>query len=196
MTERRAEVERETGETAVHVEVDVDGQGEADVDTGVGFLDHMLAGFAKHGFFDVGVDAEGDVDETGDHHTVEDVAITLGMAFDEALGDRAGIRRFGDARAPMDEALASVVVDVSGRPHTEADVDLLRSRVADLSTEMVEHFFSSFAANAGLTLHVRASGDNDHHVVEAAFKAFALALDEATAFEGRREGVPSTKGEI
>ncbi len=196
MTDRKAEVERETGETSVEVSLDVDGSGDIDIDTGVGFLDHMLEALAKHGLFDLTVEAEGDVDATGEHHTVEDVAIVLGKAFDEALGDRSGIRRFGDARAPLDEAVASVVVDLSGRCHTEEDFEFQREKVADMSTEMVPHFYTSFAANAGATLHVESTGDNDHHVVEASFKAFALALDQATAEDERRGGVPSTKGKL
>ncbi len=196
MTDRTADVERTTGETSVEVSLDVDGEGDVDVDTDVGFLDHMLEALGKHGLFDLTVEAEGDVDETGEHHTVEDVAIVLGTAFDEALGDRSGIQRFGDARAPLDEAVASVVVDLSGRSHTEEDFSFRREKVADMSTEMVPHFYTSFAANAGATLHVEATGDNDHHVVEASFKAFALALDEATSVDERRGDVPSTKGKL
>lgn len=193
--ERKGTAERETGETSVSVEFVIEGDGESDVDTGVAFLDHMLVAVAKHGLFDLTVKAEGDL-ETGDHHTVEDTAIVLGHAFSDAVGDGAGIERFGDRRAPMDEALARVSVDISGRGHAFTDIALGRDAVGDLTNEMVPHFFGTFARNAGVTLHVDADGENDHHVVEAAFKAFALALDDATRHDERRDDVPSTKGEI
>jgi imidazoleglycerol-phosphate dehydratase len=192
---RKGTAERETGETAIEVEFTVDGDGEANVDTGVAFLDHMLRAVAKHGLFDLTVEADGDL-ETGDHHTVEDTAIVLGKAFADAVGDGAGIERYGDRRAPMDEALGSVAVDVSGRGRTFTDIDLERDGVGDLTNEMVPHFFGTFGRNAGVTLHVEAKGENDHHVVEAAFKSFALALDDATRHDDRRDGVPSTKGEL
>ena len=192
---RKGTAERETGETAIEVEFTVDGDGEANVDTGVAFLDHMLRAVAKHGLFDLTVEADGDL-ETGDHHTVEDTAIVLGKAFADAVGDGAGIKRYGDRRAPMDEALASVAVDVSGRGRAFTDIDLERDGVGDLTNEMVPHFFGTFGRNAGVTLHVEAKGENDHHVIEAAFKSFALALDDATRHDDRRDGVPSTKGEL
>jgi len=192
---RNGTAERETGETRVEVEITVDGDGESDVDTGVAFLDHMLRAVAKHGLFDLSVDADGDL-ETGDHHTVEDTGIVLGNAFADAVGDGTGIERFGDRRAPLDEAVASAVVDVSGRGRAFTSLELERDAVGDLTNEMVPHFFGSFARNAGVTLHVEADGDNDHHVVEAAFKAFALALDDATRYDDRRDDVPSTKGEL
>lgn len=194
--ERKGTAERETGETSVSVEFVVDGEGESDVDTGVAFLDHMLEAVAKHGLFDLKVDADGDL-ETGDHHTVEDTGIVLGRAFADAVGDGAGIERFGDRRAPLDEAVASAVVDISGRGQAFVSLPLERDAVGDLTNEMVPHFFGSFARNAGVTLHVEGEGDNDHHLVEAGFKAFALALDDATRYDERREGdVPSTKGEL
>lgn len=192
---RKGTAERETGETAIEVEFTVDGDGEANVDTGVAFLDHMLRAVAKHGLFDLTVEADGDL-ETGDHHTVEDTAIVLGHAFADAVGDGAGIERYGDRRAPMDEALGSVTVDVSGRGRAFTDIELERDGVGDLTNEMVPHFFGTFGRNAGVTLHVEAKGENDHHVVEAAFKGFALALDDATRHDDRRDGVPSTKGEL
>ena len=192
---RKGTAERETGETAIEVEFTVDGDGEANVDTGVAFLDHMLRAVAKHGLFDLTVEADGDL-ETGDHHTVEDTAIVLGNAFADAVGDGAGIKRYGDRRAPMDEALASVAVDVSGRGRAFTDIELERDGVGDLTNEMVPHFFGTFGRNAGVTLHVESKGENDHHVVEAAFKGFALALDDATRRDDRRDGVPSTKGEL
>ncbi|MDY6765139.1 MAG: imidazoleglycerol-phosphate dehydratase HisB [Halobacteria archaeon] len=193
---RTGEVERQTGETEVEVKFVVDGMGASDVDTGVGFLDHMIESLAKHGLFDVRVHADGDVERTGDHHTVEDVGITLGMAIDDALGDRESIRRFGDASAPLDEALSRVVVDVSGRPYTSVDTEFTHAKIADMSTDMVPHFFRSLATNAGLTLHMESEGENDHHIAESMFKSFALALDEATGIDERRDGVPSTKGKI
>ena len=192
---RKGTAERETGETAIEVEFTVDGDGEANVDTGVAFLDHMLRAVSKHGLFDLTVEADGDLG-TGDHHTVEDTAIVFGNAFADAVGDGAGIKRYGDRRAPMDEALASVAVDVSGRGRAFTDIDLERDGVGDLTNEMVPHFFGTFGRNAGVTLHVEAKGENDHHVVEAAFKGFALALDDATRHDDRRDGVPSTKGEL
>ena len=192
---RKGTAERETGETAIEVEFTVDGDGEANVDTGVAFLDHMLRAVSKHGLFDLTVEADGDLG-TGDHHTVEDTAIVLGKAFADAVGDGAGIERYGDRRAPMDEALGSVAVDVSGRGRAFTDIELERDGVGDLTNEMVPHFFGTFGRNAGVTLHVEAKGENDHHVVEAAFKGFALALDDATRHDDRRDGVPSTKGEL
>ena len=192
---RKGTAERETGETAIEVEFTVDGDGEANVDTGVAFLDHMLRAVSKHGLFDLTVEADGDLG-TGDHHTVEDTAIVFGNAFADAVGDGAGIKRYGDRRAPMDEALASVAVDVSGRGRAFTDIDLERDGVGDLTNEMVPHFFGTFGRNAGVTLHVEAKGENDHHVIEAAFKSFALALDDATRHDDRRDGVPSTKGEL
>lgn len=192
---RKGNAERETEETTVSVEFVIDGEGETDVDTGVEFLDHMLRSVAKHGLFDLTVEADGDL-ETGDHHTVEDTAIVLGNAFGDGVGDGAGIERFGDRRAPLDEAVASAVVDVSGRGQAFVSLDLERDSVGDLTNEVVPHFFGSFARNAGITLHVESDGENDHHVVEAAFKAFALALDDATRHDERRDDVPSTKGEL
>lgn len=193
--ERTGTAERDTGETSVSVEFVIDGEGESEVDTGINFLDHMLRAVAKHGVFDLTVEADGDL-ETGDHHTVEDTAIVIGEAFGDAVGDGAGIERFGDRRAPLDEAVASAVVDVSGRGQASVSLGLDRDSVGDLTNEMVPHFFGSFARNAGVTLHVEADGENDHHVVEAAFKTFALALDDATRHDERRDGVPSTKGEL
>ncbi|XGI83902.1 imidazoleglycerol-phosphate dehydratase HisB [Halorutilales archaeon Cl-col2-1] len=196
-TDRTGEFERQTRETSIEVEIDVDGVGDSDVDTGIDFFDHMLEGFSKHGLFDLKVKADGDL-ETGDHHTVEDVGICLGRALENALGDKEGVRRFGDASAPLDESVSTVVVDISGRPYFVEDVsdELEREKIADLSTQMVTHFFRSLATNASLTLHVESKGDNDHHVVESLFKAFGLALDEATRIDERKRGVPSTKGKL
>jgi imidazoleglycerol-phosphate dehydratase len=195
MSDRTVAVSRETAETDVDLTLSVDGDGDAEVDTGVGFYDHMLASFAKHGLFDLTVDCDGDlgVDE---HHTVEDVAIVLGQAFDEALGDRRGIRRFADRQVPMDEARASVVVDVSGRPHFEFDGAFSQERVGEFTSVLARHALRSLATNAGLTLHAAVDGENAHHEIEALFKAAARALDDATRIDERRSDTPSTKGEL
>jgi imidazoleglycerol-phosphate dehydratase len=195
MTDRTAAVARETAETDVEVTLDLDGDGDSTVDTGVGFLDHMLDSFATHGLFDLTVTCEGDlvVDE---HHTVEDVAITLGEALEEALGDKRGIVRFADRKVPLDEAVAGVVVDVSGRPYFEFDGEFSQGRVGGLTSTMAEHFCRSLAHNAGLTLHVEVSGENAHHEIEALFKGLARSLDDATRIDERRGDVASTKGEL
>ncbi|MFC6952267.1 imidazoleglycerol-phosphate dehydratase HisB [Halorubellus litoreus] len=195
MTDRTAAVTRATAETDVEVTVAIDGDGDSEVDTGIGFLDHMLASFAKHGLFDVTVRCDGDL-EVDDHHTVEDVAITLGSAFAEALDDKRGIRRFADRKVPLDEAVAGVVVDVSGRPLFEFDGAFSQERVGGLTSHMAEHFLRSFAMNAGLTLHAEVDGANAHHEIEALFKALARTLDDATRLDDRRSDTPSTKGEL
>jgi len=195
MTDRTAAVSRETAETAIEVTLAVDGDGDARIDTGVGFFDHMLEAFAKHGLFDLTVDCDGDLD-VDDHHTVEDVAIVLGEAFDEALGDRRGIRRFADRRVPLDEAVAGVVVDVSGRPHFEFDGAFSQDAVGEFTSDMARHFALSLAMNAGLTLHADIAGANAHHEVEALFKGLARALDDATRLDERRSDTPSTKGDL
>lgn len=195
MSERTATVERKTGETTVEVTLDVDGDGQATVETGVAFFDHMLESFAKHGLFDLTVDADGDT-EIDDHHTVEDVAITLGQAFDEALGDRAGIERFADRKVPLDEAVAGVVLDVSGRPLFTFDGEFSQASVGELTSVMASHFVRSLAMNAELTLHATVDGENAHHEIEALFKAVARAVDDATRIDDRREGTPSTKGTL
>ena len=192
---RRVTVTRRTRETDITLTLDLDGGGQAAVETGVGFYDHLLTSFAHHGLFDLQVRAAGDlvVDE---HHTVEDVALVLGGALAEALGDRVGIARFGEASVPMDEALATAVVDVGGRPYAVLDVAFRGERVGALPTQLVEHALESFARTAGVTLHLRAGGRNDHHVAEAAFKALARALRVAVAPDPRRAGVASTKGSL
>ncbi|WP_436930086.1 imidazoleglycerol-phosphate dehydratase HisB [Halosimplex halobium] len=195
MTERTAAVTRETAETAIEVTLDVDGDGDATVDTGIGFFDHMLESFATHGLFDLTVQCDGDL-EIDDHHTVEDVAITLGEAFTEALGDKRGIRRFADRKVPLDEAVASVVVDVSGRPYFAFDGAFSQSEVGGMTSHMAQHFCRSLATNAGLTLHAGVDGENAHHEVEALFKGLARALDDATRIDERRTDVASTKGEL
>ena len=193
---RRVTVARHTRETDIAITLDLDGTGAADVRSGVGFLDHLLAAFAHHGLFDLAVRATGDLD-VDEHHTVEDVALVLGSAFAEALGDRAGIVRFGEASVPMDEALATAVVDVGGRPYAVVDLPFHGERVGALPTQLVEHALEAFARTSGTTLHVRGTGRNDHHLAEAAFKALARALRAAVAEDPRRAGaVPSTKGSL
>jgi imidazoleglycerol-phosphate dehydratase len=195
MTDRTAAVSRETAETDIDVTLDVDGDGDSTVETGIGFFDHMLASFAKHGLFDLTVRCDGDL-AVDDHHTVEDVGIAVGTAFGDALGDKRGIERFADRRVPLDEAVASVVVDVSGRPVYEFDGEFSQPYVGEFTTAMAPHFFRSLAMNAGLTLHCEVDGENAHHEVEALFKGVARALDDATRVDERRPGTPSTKGEL
>ncbi|MFB6159616.1 MAG: imidazoleglycerol-phosphate dehydratase HisB [Haloferacaceae archaeon] len=195
MPDRTAAVSRETGETAIDLTLDVDGDGDVRADTGIGFFDHMLTSFGTHGLFDLTVDCDGDL-AVDDHHTVEDVAIVLGEAFAEALGDKRGIERFADRRVPLDEAVASVVVDVSGRPYFAFEGGFSEARVGEFTSDMARHFARSLATNAGLTLHAAVDGENAHHEVEALFKALARALDDATRVDERRGGTPSTKGEL
>jgi imidazoleglycerol-phosphate dehydratase len=192
---RTATVTRATAETDIEVALAIDGDGESDADTGIGFFDHMLDSFAKHGLFDLEIGCDGDL-HIDDHHTVEDVAIALGTAFDEALGDRAGIHRFADRKVPLDEAVASAVVDVSGRPLFRFDGEFSQARVGEFTSVMAPHFFRSLAMNAGLTLHIEVDGENAHHEVEALFKCTARALDDTTRPDERREGAPSTKGQL
>ncbi|MFW5978398.1 MAG: imidazoleglycerol-phosphate dehydratase HisB [Halohasta sp.] len=193
---RAAAVSRETSETTIEVTLELDGDGEASVDTGIGFFDHMLTALAKHGLFDLTVRCDGDL-EIDDHHTVEDVGITLGEAFDEALGDKRGIVRYADRRVPLDEALASVVVDISGRPYFVFDGEFSQDQIGEFTSDMARHFAESLALNAGLTLHAEIlAGENAHHEVEALFKSLARALDDATRVDERRSDTPSTKGEL
>jgi imidazoleglycerol-phosphate dehydratase len=191
---RTSQIHRTTGETDVELSLELDGTGAGERATGVGFFDHLLDAVARHGGLDLDVRVEGDL-ETGSHHTVEDAGIALGQALDEALGDRSGIRRFGHAVVPMDEARASAAIDISGRPFTSFEGDLPVERVGDFETELTEEFLRAVANAAKLTLHVRIeAGRNAHHMVEASFKAFARALREAVEEDERVEGVPSTKG--
>ena len=191
---RIGRVERVTKETKIVVEIDLDGTGTTDIATGVRFYDHMLESLGKHGAFDLTVRAEGDTDIDA-HHTVEDVAIALGQALHQALGDKKGIRRFGDAMIPMDEALGACAIDVSGRPFCSFEADLAVPTIAGFDTENAEEFFRAVANNAKLTLHLRAlDGTNAHHKLEACFKAFARALREAVSIDETETGVPSTKG--
>ncbi|MBW2261365.1 MAG: imidazoleglycerol-phosphate dehydratase HisB [Deltaproteobacteria bacterium] len=190
---RKAEIVRETRETRINVVVDLDGRGDADIDTGIGFLDHLLSALVKHARLDVALSCRGDL-EVDDHHTAEDSALVLGKAIDEALGDRSSIMRFGSAYAPLDEALARAVVDLSGRPHSCVDLGLSREDVGGLNMENVPHVIRSLATAMRATVHVDVlCGENDHHRAEAAYKALALALRQAVARDGSA-GVPSTKG--
>jgi imidazoleglycerol-phosphate dehydratase len=192
---RQSSRERRTGETRVSVSLDLDG-GESGAATGVGFLDHMLDLLARHGGLGLRVEASGDL-ETGAHHTVEDVGIVLGQALDEALGDRAGIRRYGSALVPMDESLAECAIDISGRPLCVFDADLPVTSIAGFDTELAEEFFRAVANSARLTLHLSVRhGTNAHHMIEAGFKAFARALRAAVALDPSERGVPSTKGTL
>ena len=192
---RTAEKRRTTQETEIRLALDLDG-GEARAATGVGFLDHMLDLLARHGRLGLQVEAQGDL-ETGAHHTVEDVGIVFGQALDEALADRAGIRRYGSALVPMDESLAECAIDISGRPYCDFAADLPVTAIAGFDTELTEEFFRAVANSAKLTLHLWVrSGTNAHHMIEAAFKAFARALREAVAVDPGESGVPSTKGTL
>jgi imidazoleglycerol-phosphate dehydratase len=193
MTARRAEITRETLETKVELQLSLDGSGRAEVATGIGFLDHMLTALARHARFDLSLTCRGDL-EVDDHHTVEDCALALGQALDRALGERRGIARFASAYAPLDEALARAVVDLSGRPCAVVDLGLERDAIGALACENLTHFFVSLATAGRMALHVDLiRGANDHHRAEAAFKATALALRQAVRLDGPDE-VPSTKG--
>ena len=192
---RRVTVARSTRETDITVTLGIDGSGVTSVTTGIGFYDHLLSALGHHGLLDLEVQATGDLD-VDEHHTVEDVALVLGAALAAALGDRAGIVRFGEASVPMDEAVATSVVDVGGRPYAVIDLPFRGERVGGLPIQLVEHALEAFARAAGVTLHLRGAGRNDHHLAEAAFKALGRALRAACAPDPRREGVASTKGSL
>jgi imidazoleglycerol-phosphate dehydratase len=194
---RRAKVSRSTSETKIEVEIGLEGSGRADIHTGVGFLDHMLELFARHGLFDLSVKAKGDT-HIDDHHTVEDVGIAMGEAFLKALGDKKGLTRYGAIHLPMDEALALVAVDVSGRPHLVFEAPFTAPKIGSFDTELVREWFQAFAVNARVTLHAQAlRGTNSHHIAEALFKGLARALRQAVAIDPREAGrVPSTKGAL
>ena len=193
MPPRTASVHKKTGETDVTVTVSLDGTGRGDVASGIGFLDHMLMQLARHGHFDLTLRCKGDL-HIDDHHTAEDCALAVGQAFEDALGDRSGIRRFGYAYAPLDEALVRVVVDLSGRPWAVVNLPLARANIGGIACENLQHFLQSFAIAARMNLHVDlVRGDNDHHKIEAAFKALALALRQAVSRDAAGE-IPSTKG--
>lgn len=190
---RKATLERKTSETTISVTVDLDGGGSAEIDTGIGFLDHLLSALSRHSRIDVALSCRGDL-EVDDHHSAEDSALALGAAIDEALGDRSSIRRFGSAYAPLDEALARAVVDLSGRPHASVDLGLSREDIGGLNMENVPHVVTSLASAMRATIHLDVlRGDNDHHRAEAAYKALALALGQAVSTD-TIPGVPSTKG--
>lgn len=193
---RCATVPRKTGETDITIAIDLDGSGKVDVETGVGFFDHMLCAFGRHGLFDLTVRAAGDT-QVDDHHTVEDVGIVLGQAVREALGDKTGITRFADVAIAMDESLVQAAIDVSGRGQAYVGLPVPTQKVGTFDTELAEEFFIAFARDAGLTLHVRElAGSNSHHIIEAAFKAFGRALRFACELDPRVIGVPSTKGSL
>jgi len=197
MAERKAKVSRDTLETQITVEVNLDGTGQSNFETGVPFLDHMLDQIARHGLIDLSVKANGDT-EIDDHHTVEDIGITLGQAFQQALGDKKGLRRYGHAYVPLDEALSRVVVDFSGRPGLEMFVDFTRARVGDFDVDLAYEFFQGFVNHAGVSLHIdNLRGDNTHHQIETIFKAFGRAVRMAIELDPRMAGVmPSTKGTL
>jgi imidazoleglycerol-phosphate dehydratase len=192
--QRSAHIERKTAETSISLDLTLDGSGAYSVTTPVGFLNHMLELFARHGLFDLGVEATGDI-QVDFHHTVEDVGICLGQAVRQALGSKIGINRYGEATVPMDEAAAHVSIDLSGRPFLVLHAPSLGGKAGDFDTELVREFFQALAAAAAMTLHITVlAGDNNHHIIESMFKAFARALDRATQIDPRRQGIPSTKG--
>lgn len=196
MSERYAKVVRKTKETDITLELKIDGSGIANIDTGIGFFDHMLNSFVRHGFFDMNLTVKGDL-EVDSHHTVEDTGIVLGQAIKEAIGDKAGIKRFGSFLLPMDESLVLCALDLSGRPFLVYDLDLTVERLGTMDTELVKEFFYAVSYGCGMNLHIKQiHGANNHHIVEAAFKAFAKALDEATKYDERIQGVLSTKGAL
>ncbi|MBE7531150.1 MAG: imidazoleglycerol-phosphate dehydratase HisB [Chloroflexi bacterium] len=192
---RQATIHRQTSETDIQIELHLDGSGQHSISTGIGFLDHMLTAVAVHGLFDLTVKATGDL-HIDSHHTIEDTAIVLGKVFDQALGDRKGINRVGHAYVPMDEALGFVALDISGRPHTIFHATWATPAIGQFPTNLVEHFFESFAVHSRITLHARVDGRNDHHKAEALFKALARALRTAVDFDPRRLDIASTKGTL
>ena len=194
MPGRIGKTERQTKETQIQVSIDLDGSGKSEISTGIGFFDHMLTALAKHGLFDVSVQAKGDL-EIDPHHTVEDVGIVVGKAIDKALGDKAGVERFGWAVVPMDRSLVLTSIDLSGRGLLCYEVDIEQEKIGTLDSILISEFFESLARNAGMTLHIRKlSGEDPHHTAEAVFKSFAKALQAATRISERIKGVPSTKG--
>ena len=188
---RKQKMNRKTSETDIKISLDLDGEGKFNVGTGIEFFDHMLDSFAKHGRFDLEVEAKGDIG-VDDHHTVEDVGILLGEVFNKAIGDKKGIKRMAHAIIPMDDALATVAVDISGRNYSVLNFKFKKAKVGDLSTENIGHFFVSFANSAKININAKVEGENDHHKIEALFKSFARALKEASMIE--HDSIPSTKG--
>ncbi len=196
MDSRVASINRKTNETDIALKLELDGNGKNNIETGIGFFDHMLNGFARHGFMDLDVKALGDLD-VDDHHTIEDTGIVLGEAILKAVGDKKGIRRFGSCILPMDETLVLVAIDLSGRPYFSYDVDFEAEMIGDMHTEMVREFFYAISYSAAMNLHIKLlNGSNAHHVAEAVFKAFGRALDEATSLDPRISDVLSTKGSL
>ncbi len=196
MSDRIANIERKTRETDIDARFVVDGTGKSDIDTGVGFFDHMLEGFAKHGFFDLTLKCDGDLG-VDTHHTVEDCGIVLGQAIKESIGDKKGIKRYGNFILPMDESLVLCAVDLCGRPYFSWDANFTVPQIGDLETEMIKEFFYAVSYSAGMNLHIKVlTPGNNHHMAEAMFKAFAKALDEATTFDPRITDILSTKGSL
>ena len=194
--DRTASISRTTSETDIAETLNLDGSGRSDIDTGIGFFDHMLRSFAKHGFFDLTVQVNGDL-EVDCHHTIEDTGIVLGEAIKKAVGDKKGIRRYGSFALPMDETLVLTALDLSGRPYLCFDADFTVDRVGEFDTEMVREFFYAISYSCGMNLHIRQlAGQNNHHIIEAIFKSFAKALDEATGYDPRIKDVLSTKGTL
>jgi imidazoleglycerol-phosphate dehydratase len=193
---RTSEVKRVTKETDIYMKLNLDGEGKSNIDTGIGFFNHMLEGFSKHGFFDLDVKIKGDLDVDG-HHTVEDAGIVLGNAIKEAVGDKKGIKRYGYFILPMDDALALCAVDLCGRPYLQFDCEFKDFKVGDFETTLVKEFFYAVSYSAAMNIHIKMlSGDNSHHMIEAIFKAFSKALDEATSMDNRIKDVLSTKGSL
>jgi imidazoleglycerol-phosphate dehydratase len=193
---RTGTVERKTKETEIVVAVDLEGSGKAEIETGMPFFNHMLESFSRHGLFDIKLQARGDL-EVDYHHTVEDVGLSLGEAFKKALGDKQGIRRFGEASCPLDETLAKVVIDLSGRPYLSYNVKIRPGRVGSFDTDLPHEFYAAFTNQLGMNLHIDViRGENPHHIIESCFKAFARAMDMATGFDERIKGVLSTKGSL
>lgn len=193
---REASVERNTKETQIKLTISLDGTGCSHIETGVGFFDHMLDGFTRHGLFDLNVKVKGDL-QVDDHHTIEDTGIVLGTALKEAIGDKKGIKRYGSCILPMDESLVLCAIDLSGRPYFAWDAEFTADRIGDMSTEMVKEFFYAISYSCGMNLHIKVlNGGNNHHVAEAMFKSFAKALDAATSYDPRITDVLSTKGSL
>lgn len=193
---RESTVERETKETQITCKLNIDGSGSSEIATGIGFFDHMLEGFSKHGFFDLNMKINGDLNVDG-HHSVEDAGIVLGCAIKEAIGDKRGIKRYGSAMIPMDESLALCAVDLCGRPYLSFDCNFTVEKIGYLDTELIKEFFYAVSYSAGMNLHIKMiNSGNNHHMAEAMFKAFARALDEATTLDPRSNDIPSTKGSL
>jgi len=193
---RIKEIERNTKETKIKCQLNIDGEGNSDIDTGIGFFDHMLEGFSKHGFFDLNLKCDGDL-FVDSHHTIEDTGIVLGEAIKGAIGSKKGIKRYGNMILPMDDALVLVAIDLCGRPYFSYDADFKTERMGYMDTELVKEFFYAISYSAAMNLHIKVlSGENSHHICEAMFKAFARALDEATSYDPRIKDVLSTKGTL